>query len=60
VSTHSEEAQAIYGGRIIGAKIRAQAAQKAMRGADRAETERPWSTEMKGYGALADHRPMPQ
>ena len=45
--------QTIYGGRIIGAEIRAQgarkAAQKAIREADRAEAE-AWSIQMEGYG----------
>ena len=59
--------QTIYGGRIIGAEIRAQgareAAQKAIREADRAEAEsmvdpdgRLWRTRP----TLPDHRAMPQ
>jgi len=50
----------IYGGRIIGAKIRAQgtreAAQKAAREADRAEAE-AWSIRMEGYGGPAQPSP---
>jgi hypothetical protein len=52
--------QTIYGGRIIGAKIRAQeareAAQKAIREADRAEAE-AWSIQMEGYGGPAQPSP---
>ena len=59
--------QTIYGGSIIGAKIRAEApreaAQKAIREADRAEAE-AWSIQMEGYGGpaqpLPHHRTMPQ
>jgi hypothetical protein len=54
--------EVIYGGRIIGAKIRAagarETAQNAIREADRAAAE-----QMEAYGgasaALADHRSMP-
>src|SRR5260370_34944789 len=50
----------IYGGRIIGAKIRAQgtreAAQKAAREADRAEAD-AWSIRMEGYGGPAQPSP---
>jgi hypothetical protein len=50
----------IYGGRIIGAKIRAEGARKraakAIREADRAEAE-AWSIQMEGYGGPA--RPSP-
>ena len=52
--------EVIYGGRIIGAKIRAedarQAAQKASREADRAEAE-AWSIQMEGYGGPAQPSP---
>jgi hypothetical protein len=52
--------QTIYGGRIIGAEIRAQgareAAQKAIREADRAEAE-AWSIQMEGYGGPAQPSP---
>ena len=50
----------IWGGRIMGAKMRAQgareAAQKAIRDADRAEAE-AWSLRMEGYGGLAQASP---
>src|SRR5258708_12723829 len=52
--------QTIYGGRIIGAEIRAQgarkAAQKAIREADRAEAE-AWSIQMEGFGGPAQPPP---
>jgi hypothetical protein len=52
--------QTIYGGRIKGAKIRAegakQAATKAIREADRAEAE-AWSLRMEGYGGPAQPSP---
>jgi hypothetical protein len=55
----------IYGGRIIGAKIRAEGARErakqAIRGADRAEAE-AWSIQMEGCGGPAqppEHRTMP-
>jgi hypothetical protein len=58
MSTKSREV--IYGGQIIGAKIRAdgarQAAQKAVREADRAAAEL-WSIQMEAYGGPA--RPSP-
>jgi hypothetical protein len=65
MSTKSREV--IYGGRIIGAKIRAEgareAAQKAVREADRAAAEllvdpdgSPWRT----GAAVSDGRAMPQ
>ena len=58
MSTKSREV--IYGGRIIGAKIRAedarQAAQKASREADRAEAE-AWSIQMEGYCGPAQPSP---
>jgi hypothetical protein len=63
MSTKSREV--IYGGRIIGARIRAEgareAAQKAIREADRAAAEL-WSIQMEAHGgpAVADHRAMPQ
>jgi hypothetical protein len=50
----------IYGGRIIGAKIRAEGARKraakAIREADRAEAE-AWSIQMEGYGGPAQPSP---
>jgi hypothetical protein len=52
--------QTIYGGRIIGAKIRAQGARQraieAARDADRAEAE-AWSIQMEGYGGPAQPSP---
>jgi hypothetical protein len=52
--------QSIYGGAIIGAKIRAknarEAAVKALRDADRAEAE-AWSIRMEGYGGPAQPSP---
>ncbi len=52
--------QTIYGSRIRGAKIRAegakQAANKAIRAADRAEAE-AWSIRMEGYGGPAQPSP---
>src|ERR1700737_3417349 len=52
--------QTIYGGRIMGAKIRAEGAReiarKAIREADRAEAE-AWSIRMEGYGGLAQPSP---
>jgi hypothetical protein len=52
--------QVIYGGRIIGAKIRAEgareAAQKAVREADRAAAEL-WSIQMEAYGGPAQPSP---
>jgi hypothetical protein len=58
MSTKSREV--IYGGRIIGAKIRAQgardAAQKAVREADRAAAEL-WSIQMEAYGGPAQPSP---
>ena len=52
--------QTIYGGRIMGAKIRAEgareAAKKAIREADRAEAE-AWSIRMEGYGGPAQPSP---
>jgi len=52
--------QSIYGGAIMGAKIRAKAAREAaiqaLRDADRAEAE-AWSIRMEGYGGPA--RPSP-
>src|ERR1700738_3627891 len=48
--------QTIYGGAIMGARIRAEsareAAKKAIRAADRAEAE-AWSIRMEGYGGPA-------
>jgi hypothetical protein len=58
MSTKSREV--IYGGRIIGAKIRAEgareAAKKAVREADRAAAEL-WSIQMEAYGGLAQPSP---
>ena len=58
MSTNSR--RAIYGGQIIGAKIRAQGAReeatKAIREADRAEAE-AWSIQMEGYGGPAQPSP---
>ena len=58
MSTKSREV--IWGGRIMGAEIRAQgarkAAQKANREADRAEAE-AWSIRMEGYGGPAQPSP---
>ena len=52
--------QTIYGGRIMGADIRAQgareAAKQAIRDADRAEAE-AWSIRMEGYGGPAQPSP---
>ena len=52
--------QSIYGGRVMGAKIRAkharEAATKALREADRAEAE-AWSIRMEGYGGPAQPSP---
>jgi hypothetical protein len=52
--------QTIYGGRIIGAKIRAEEAQEAAKRAiceaDRAEAE-AWSIRMEGYGGAAQPSP---
>src|SRR6478736_743933 len=58
MSTKSREV--IWGGRIMGAEIRAQAAQqdaqKAIREADRASAE-AWSLRMEGYGGPAQPSP---
>src|SRR3989440_12426636 len=52
--------QTIYGGSIMGAKIRAEGARKrateAIREADRAEAE-AWSVQMEGYGGPAQPSP---
>jgi hypothetical protein len=52
--------QTIYGGSILGAKIRAEGARKraadAIREADRAEAE-AWSIRMEGYGGPAQPSP---
>ncbi len=52
--------QVIYGGRIIGARIRArsarEAALRAAHEADRAEAE-AWSIQMEGYGGPAQPSP---
>ena len=56
----TESRQTIYGGAIIGARIRAEsareAAKKAIRAADRAEAE-AWSIRMEGYGGPAQPSP---
>ena len=56
----TKKREVIWGGRIMGAEIRAQsarkAAQEAARAADRAEAE-AWSIQMEGYGGPA--RPSP-
>jgi hypothetical protein len=58
MSTKSREV--IYSGRIVGAKIRAdgarQAAQKAVREADRAAAEL-WSVQMEAFGGPAQPSP---
>ena len=58
MSTKSREV--IWGGQIMGAKMRAQgareAAKKAAREADRAEAE-AWSLQMEGYGGPAQPSP---
>jgi hypothetical protein len=58
MSTKSREV--IWGGAIMGAKIRAQGAReearKALRAADRAEAE-AWSVQMEGYGGPAQPSP---
>jgi hypothetical protein len=58
MSTKSREV--IWGGSIMGAKIRAKAAreeaQKALRAADRAEAA-AWSAQMEGYGRSAQPSP---
>jgi hypothetical protein len=58
MSTKSREV--IWGGSIMGAKIRAKAAreeaQKALRAADRAEAA-AWSAQMEGYGRPAQPSP---
>jgi hypothetical protein len=59
--------QTIYGGQIIGAKIRAESARKraaeAAREADRTEAE-AWSIQVEGYGGAAqpgaDHQAVHQ
>jgi hypothetical protein len=52
--------EVIWGGRILGAKIRAEGARedavKAVRAADRAEAE-AWSIRMEGYGGPAQPSP---
>jgi phage FluMu protein Com len=52
--------EVIWGGRIIGAKMRAESAReeayKAIRAADRAEAE-AWSVRMEGYGGPAQPSP---
>jgi hypothetical protein len=58
MSTRSREV--IWGGRIMGARIRAEGAredaQKAIRAADRAEAE-AWSLRMEGFGGPAQPSP---
>jgi hypothetical protein len=59
-SMSTKSRQTIYGGAIIGARIRAEsareAAKKAIRAADRAEAE-AWSIRMEGYGGAAQPSP---
>jgi hypothetical protein len=56
----TKKREVIWGGRIMGAEIRAQsarkAAQEAARAADRAEAE-AWSLRMEGYGGPAQPSP---
>jgi hypothetical protein len=56
----TKKREVIFGGRIIGANIRAQhareRAQEAVRAADRAEAE-AWSIRMEGYGGPAQPSP---
>jgi len=67
VAMGSKSREVIYGGRIIGARIRAEgaqeAAQKAVREADRAAAEL-WSIQMEAHGGpaqpVANDRAMPQ
>src|SRR3954453_1677456 len=58
MSTKTREV--IWGGRIMGAKLRAETARKQARGAaraaDRAEAE-AWSVRMEGYGGPAQPSP---
>lgn len=60
VTMSTKSRQVIYGGRIMGADIRAQdareAAKQAIREADRAEAE-AWSIRMEGYGGPAQPSP---
>jgi hypothetical protein len=56
----SRSREVIYGGPIIGARIRAEGAQEAAQKAVREATEqRPklWSIQMEAYGGLAQPRP---
>ena len=56
----TKKREVIFGGRIIGANIRAQHAQErakeAIRAADRAEAE-AWSIRMEAYGGPAQPSP---
>jgi len=56
----TKKREVIWGGRIMGAKMRAetarQEARKALRTADRAEAE-AWSARMEGYGGPAQPSP---
>jgi hypothetical protein len=56
----TKKREVIWGGRIMGAEIRAQSARKATqeaaRAADRAEAE-AWSLRMEGYGGPAQPSP---
>ena len=56
----TKKREVIFGGRIIGANIRAQSARErakeAVRAADRAEAE-AWSIRMEGYGGPAQPSP---
>jgi hypothetical protein len=67
LSMSTKSRQVIYGGQIIGAKIRADGARKhaakAIRETDRAEAESvvdPDGGLWRASAALPDHRPMPQ
>jgi hypothetical protein len=52
----SKSREVIYGGRIIGARIRAEGAQETAKKADRAAAEL-WSIQMEAYGGPAQPSP---
>src|SRR5436189_5731514 len=60
MSTKSRQVIVIYGGAVMGAKIRAEGARKrateAAREADRAEAE-AWSIQMEAFGGPAQYSP---
>jgi hypothetical protein len=60
VAMSTKSRQTIWGGKIMGAEMRAQGAretaQKAIADADRAEAE-AWSLRMEGYGGPAQPSP---